>query len=94
MKRVVEDSVAGSDGRIRVNDHIVEVSPAIFIIMTIINMIIIIMIMIIMIIVNIMMMMINMTMMFQVNGISLVGVSQKLAAQTLSNCAICPETGL
>jgi len=31
--------------------------------------------------------------MFQVNGISLVGVSQKLAAQTLSNCAICPETG-
>jgi hypothetical protein len=28
-----------------------------------------------------------------VNGISLVGVSQKLAAQTLSNCAICPETG-
>jgi hypothetical protein len=52
VKRVVEDSVAGSDGRIRVNDHIVEV-----------------------------------------NGISLVGVSQKLAAQTLSNCAICPETG-
>merc|ERR1712047_69716 len=26
-------------------------------------------------------------------GIPLVGVSQKLAAQTLSNCAICPETG-
>jgi len=52
VKRVVEDSVAGSDGRIRINDHIVEV-----------------------------------------NGISLVGVSQKLAAQTLSNCAICPETG-
>jgi len=52
VKRVVEDSVAGCDGRIRVNDHIVEV-----------------------------------------NGISLVGVSQKLAAQTLSNCAICPETG-
>jgi len=52
VKRIVEDSVAGCDGRIRVNDHIVEV-----------------------------------------NGISLVGVSQKLAAQTLSNCAICPETG-
>ena len=52
VKRVVEESVAGEDGRIRVNDHIVEV-----------------------------------------NGISLVGVSQKLAAQTLSNCAICPETG-
>merc|ERR1711881_657273 len=52
VKRVVEDSVAGCDGRIRINDHIVEV-----------------------------------------NGISLVGVSQKLAAQTLSNCAICPETG-
>merc|ERR1711874_915421 len=29
----------------------------------------------------------------EVNGISLVGVSQKLAAQTLSNCAISPETG-
>jgi len=52
VKRVVEDSVAGLDGRIKVNDHIIEV-----------------------------------------NGISLVGVSQKLAAQTLSNCAICPETG-
>jgi len=52
VKRIVEDSVAGRDGRIFVNDHIVEV-----------------------------------------NGISLVGVSQKLAAQTLSNCAICPETG-
>jgi len=52
VKRVVEDSVAGLDGRIMVNDHIIEV-----------------------------------------NGISLVGVSQKLAAQTLSNCAICPETG-
>merc|ERR1719342_1345982 len=52
VKRVVEDSVAGLDGRILVNDHIIEV-----------------------------------------NGISLVGVSQKLAAQTLSNCAICPETG-
>merc|ERR1711962_948738 len=52
VKRVVEDSVAGCDGRIRVNDHIVEV-----------------------------------------NGISLVGVSQKLASQTLSNCAICPDTG-
>jgi len=52
VKRIVEDSVAGCDGRIIVNDHIVEV-----------------------------------------NGISLVGVSQKLAAQTLSNCAICPETG-
>lgn len=52
VKRIVEDSVAGCDGRIFVNDHIVEV-----------------------------------------NGISLVGVSQRLAAQTLSNCAICPETG-
>eukprot|EP00091_Calanus_sinicus_P007282 TRINITY_DN1826_c0_g1_i5.p1 TRINITY_DN1826_c0_g1~~TRINITY_DN1826_c0_g1_i5.p1 ORF type:complete len:206 (-),score=39.95 TRINITY_DN1826_c0_g1_i5:256-873(-) len=52
VKRVVEDSVAGMDGRIMVNDHIIEV-----------------------------------------NGISLVGVSQKLAAQTLSNCAICPDTG-
>jgi len=52
VKRIVEDSVAGCDGRIRVNDHIVEV-----------------------------------------NGISLVGVSQKLASQTLSNCAICPDTG-
>merc|ERR1712038_2104609 len=29
----------------------------------------------------------------EVNMISLVGVSQKLAAQTLSNCAISPETG-
>merc|ERR1712106_576240 len=53
VKRVVEDSVAGIDGRIMINDHIIEV-----------------------------------------NGISLVGVSQKLAAQTLSNCAICPETGI
>merc|ERR1712098_27232 len=53
VKKVVEDSVAGLDGRIQVNDHIIEV-----------------------------------------NGISLVGVSQKLAAQTLSNCAICPETGI
>jgi len=52
VKKVVENSVAGMDGRIKVNDHIVSV-----------------------------------------NGISLVGVSQKLAAQTLSNCAICPETG-
>lgn len=52
VKRIIDDSVAGSDGRILVNDHIVEV-----------------------------------------NGISLVGVSQKLAAQTLSNCAVCPETG-
>merc|ERR1711923_122956 len=52
VKKVVDDSLAGKDGRILVNDHIIEV-----------------------------------------NGISLVGVSQKLAAQTLSNCAICPETG-
>jgi len=52
VKKVVDDSLAGSDGRIQVNDHIIEV-----------------------------------------NGISLVGVSQKLAAQTLSNCAISPETG-
>ena len=61
------------------------------IIMVIINImimiIIIIMVIMIMIMINIMMIM------FQVNGISLVGVSQKLAAQTLSNCAICPETG-
>ena len=52
IKKVVDESLAGMDGRIRVNDHIVEV-----------------------------------------NGISLVGVSQKFAAQTLSNCAISPETG-
>ena len=52
VKKVVDDSLAGKDGRIQVNDHIIEV-----------------------------------------NGISLVGVSQKLAAQTLSNCAISPETG-
>merc|ERR1711983_612202 len=52
VKKVVDDSLAGKDGRIKVNDHIIEV-----------------------------------------NGISLVGVSQKLAAQTLSNCAISPETG-
>jgi len=52
VKKVVDDSLAGNDGRIQVNDHIIEV-----------------------------------------NGISLVGVSQKLAAQTLSNCAISPETG-
>lgn len=52
IKKVVDDSLAGTDGRIRINDHIVEV-----------------------------------------NGISLVGVSQKFAAQTLSNCAISPETG-
>jgi len=52
VKKVVADSLAGNDGRIQVNDHIIEV-----------------------------------------NGISLVGVSQKLAAQTLSNCAISPETG-
>ncbi len=30
----------------------------------------------------------------QVNGVSLVGVSQKLAAETLSSCAINPDTGL
>jgi len=52
VKKVVDDSLAGNDGRIQVNDHIIEV-----------------------------------------NGISLVGVSQKLAAQTLSNCAISPDTG-
>ena len=52
VKKVVDDSLAGKDGRILVNDHIIEV-----------------------------------------NGISLVGVSQKLAAQTLSNCAISPDTG-
>ena len=52
VKKVVDESLAGKDGRIMINDHIIEV-----------------------------------------NGISLVGVSQKLAAQTLSNCAISPETG-
>jgi len=52
VKRIVEDSVAGLDGHIKVNDQIVEV-----------------------------------------NGTSLIGVSQRLAAQTLSNCAICPDTG-
>jgi len=52
VKKVVDDSLAGKDGGIRINDHIVEV-----------------------------------------NGISLVGVSQKFAALTLSNCAISPETG-
>ena len=52
VKKVVDDSLAGKDGRIMINDHIIEV-----------------------------------------NGISLVGVSQKLAAQTLSNCAISPESG-
>ena len=52
VKKIVDESLAGNDGRIQVNDHIIEV-----------------------------------------NGISLVGVSQKLAAQTLSNCAISPETG-
>jgi len=53
VKKVMEDSVAGQDGRIRVNDHIVEV-----------------------------------------NGVSLVGVSQKLAAEALSSCAVNPETGV
>merc|ERR1711868_106745 len=52
VKKVVDDSLAGKDGRIMINDHIIEV-----------------------------------------NGISLVGVSQKLAAQTLSNCAISPGSG-
>merc|ERR1711874_744418 len=52
VKKIVDESLAGNDGRIQVNDRIIEV-----------------------------------------NGISLVGVSQKLAAQTLSNCAISPETG-
>jgi len=52
IKKVVDDSLAGADGRIKINDHIVEV-----------------------------------------NGISLVGVSQRFAAQTLSKCAISPETG-
>lgn len=52
VKKVVEDSLAGRDGRILLNDHIIEV-----------------------------------------NGVSLVGVSQKLAASTLSHCAISPETG-
>ena len=32
--------------------------------------------------------------MVQVNGVSLVGVSQKLAAETLSSCAINPDTGV
>jgi len=51
VKRVLEDSVAGHDGRIRVNDQIVEV-----------------------------------------NGVSLVGVGQKVAASSLSNCSVLPET--
>lgn len=51
VKRVLEDSVAGQDGRIRVNDQIVEV-----------------------------------------NGVSLVGVGQKVAASSLSNCSVLPET--
>jgi len=53
VKKLMEGSVAGMDGRIRVTDHIVEV-----------------------------------------NGVSLVGVSQKLAAETLSNCAVNPNTGI
>jgi len=53
VKRVMEGSVAGLDGRIKVNDHIVEV-----------------------------------------NGVSLIGVSQKLAAEALSSCAVNPETGV
>jgi len=52
IKKVVDDSLAGADGRIKIDDLIVEV-----------------------------------------NGISLVGVSQRFAAQTLSKCAISPETG-
>jgi len=51
VKRVLEESVAGQDGRIRVNDQIVEV-----------------------------------------NGVSLVGVGQKVAASSLSNCSVLPET--
>jgi len=53
VKKVMEGSVAGQDGRIKVTDHIVEV-----------------------------------------NGVSLVGVSQKLAAEALSNCAVNPTTGI
>jgi len=53
VKKVMPDSVAGRDARIRVDDHIVEV-----------------------------------------NGVSLVGVSQKLAADTLSSCMVNPETGV
>jgi len=51
VKRVLEDSVAGQDGRIRVNDQIVEV-----------------------------------------NGVSLVGVGAGVAASSLSNCSVLPET--
>jgi len=51
VKRVLDESVAGQDGRIQVNDQIVEV-----------------------------------------NGVSLVGVSQKVAANSLSNCSVLPET--
>ena len=87
VKRVVEDSVAGCDGRIRVNDHIVEVSLVITTTVTTTITII-----TITITAFTAFTIITITM-FQVNGISLVGVSQKLAAQTLSNCAICPETG-
>jgi hypothetical protein len=53
VKKVMAESVAGRDARIRVDDHIVEV-----------------------------------------NGVSLVGVSQKLAADTLSSCMVNPETGV
>eukprot|EP00088_Acartia_fossae_P020489 TRINITY_DN2206_c0_g2_i3.p1 TRINITY_DN2206_c0_g2~~TRINITY_DN2206_c0_g2_i3.p1 ORF type:complete len:551 (+),score=117.72 TRINITY_DN2206_c0_g2_i3:493-2145(+) len=52
VKKVMPDSVAGRDGRIQIDDHIVEV-----------------------------------------NGVSLVGVSQKLAAETLSSCMVNPHTG-
>merc|ERR1712083_448523 len=51
VKRVLEDSVAGQDGRIRVNDQIV-----------------------------------------QVNGVSLVGVGAGVAATSLSNCSVLPDT--
>jgi len=52
VKKIVPDSVAGKDGRIRPDDHIVEV-----------------------------------------NGVSLVGVSQKIASEALASCMVNPDTG-
>jgi len=52
VKKIVADSVAGKDGRIQPDDHIVEV-----------------------------------------NGVSLVGVSQKIASEALASCMVNPDTG-